>query len=337
MAVQLRILMLVILFCFGESFMTLFKKFTSRGLTATFALALSAWSSSSLAQDYVSVFSYDGQKNETSVSVPVNPERVVVADYAVLDIMDKLELDDKITGLPTTGAMPTYLQKFQKDSDYTNVGTVKELDLEKLMELNPEVIFIGGRLAAKYDELSQIAPVVLLAVDYQHSLMDSVKRNTNTIATIFDKEELAKDLIADFDERITNLKHKAQGKSVVVGMVNANQFKTLGNSGRCSMIGLDIGFNNLAKDIAATHGNEASFELLLKLNPEYVFILDRDSAIGRSGAQLAKDVMNNEIVHKTKAYQENKITYLNSGVWYLSEGGITATDLMLKDIEQALD
>lgn len=317
--------------------MTLFKKFTSRGLTATFALALSTWSSSSLAQDYVSVFSYDGQKNETSVSVPVNPERVVVADYAVLDIMDKLELDDKITGLPTTGAMPNYLQKFQKDSDYTNVGTVKELDLEKLMELNPEVIFIGGRLAAKYDELSQIAPVVLLAVDYQHSLMDSVKRNTNTIATIFDKEELAQDLLADFDERITNLKHKAQGKSVVVGMVNANQFKTLGNSGRCSMIGRDIGFNNLAKDIAATHGNEASFELLLKLNPEYVFILDRDSAIGRSGAQLAKDVMNNEIVHKTKAYQENKITYLNSSVWYLSEGGITATDLMLKDIEQALD
>lgn len=317
--------------------MTLFKKFTSRGLTATFALALSTWSSSSLAQDYVSVFSYDGQKNETSVSVPVNPERVVVADYAVLDIMDKLELDDKITGLPTTGAMPNYLQKFQKDSDYTNVGTVKELDLEKLMELNPEVIFIGGRLAAKYDELSQIAPVVLLAVDYQHSLMDSVKRNTNTIATIFDKEELAQDLLADFDERITNLQQKAQGKSVVVGMVNANQFKTLGNSGRCSMIGRDIGFDNLAKDIAATHGNEASFELLLKLNPEYVFILDRDSAIGRSGAQLAKDVMNNEIVHKTKAYQENKITYLNSSVWYLSEGGITATDLMLKDIEQALD
>ena len=317
--------------------MTLFNKLTSRGLTATFALALSAWSSVSLAQDYVSVFSYDGQKKETSVSVPVNPERVVVADYAVLDIMDKLELDDKITGLPTTGAMPTYLQQFQKDSDYTNVGTVKELDLEKLMELNPEVIFIGGRLAAKYDELSQIAPVVLLTVDYQQSLIDSVKRNTNTIATIFEKEELAQDLIADFDDRITNLQQKAQGKSVVVGMVNANQFKTLGNSGRCSMIGRDIGFNNLAKDIAATHGNEASFELLLKLNPDYVFILDRDSAIGRSGAQLAQDVMNNEIVHKTKAYQENKITYLNSGVWYLAEGGITATDLMLKDIEQALD
>ena len=46
--------------------------------------------------------------------------------------------------------------------------------------------------------------------------------------------------------------------------------------------------------------------------------------------------MNNELVHKTKAYQQDHIFYLNSAVWYLSEGGLSAMDLMLQDIEQAL-
>lgn len=316
--------------------MRMFNNMLSFKLASAMAIFLGAAQHPAFAQEQVSVFSLDQNRNQISVSVPVNPNNVAVADYAILDIMDRLDLGDKITGLSATGAMPEYLRKYQDNKQLTNIGTVKELDLEKLMALEPEVIFIGGRLAAKYEELSAIAPVVFLSVDYSEPLIESVKRNTSTIASIFKTQGKAQELIKSFEDRISKLKAHAQGKSAVVGMVNATQFKTLGNTGRCSMIGRDIGFNNLSKDIVATHGNEASFELLLKLNPEYIFILDRDSAIATQGAKLAKDVMNNELVHKTDAFKNNKITYLNSAVWYLSEGGLTATDLMLQDLETAL-
>lgn len=306
----------------------------SRTLKALALLAVGL-STATQAQETVSVFSYNGARQATTVSVPKNPERVVVIDYAVLDIMDTLGLDDKIVGT-AKGVAPDYLSEIANSPKSANVGTVKAVDLEALMALEPEVIFIGGRLAAKYDQLSAIAPVVLLAVDYDQPLLSSVKRSTDVIATIFGQEQVAQDLLASYEERIAALKSKAQGHSVLIGMVNASQFKTLGNHGRCAFIGQDLGFTNLAADLYSNHGNESSFELLVKLNPEYLFVLDRDSAIGRKGAQLARDVMNNELVHKTRAYQENKLFYLNSAVWYLSEGGLKALDYMLQDLEAAL-
>lgn len=43
------------------------------------------------------------------------------------------------------------------------MGTIKEADLEAVMACDPDVIFIGGRLAPVYDDLSQIALVVFLS------------------------------------------------------------------------------------------------------------------------------------------------------------------------------
>lgn len=310
-----------------------FKKAALLGIVAS-AITLS--SSLAYASDTVKVFTYNGERKESTVEVPVNPTRVAVIDYAALDIIDRLGEGSTVVATPQAAA-PEYLKSYMSNKKLVNTGSVKEVDMEALMAAEPQVIFIGGRLAPKYNELSKIAPVVFLAVDYTKPLLDSVERSTNTVATIYSKKDHAESLLKSFHERLDKLKTEAKGKSVVVGMVNASQFKTLGDQGRGSVIGRDIGFNNLAKDITANHGNESSFELLLKLNPDYVFILDRDSAIGRKGAQLAKDVMSNDLVKKTNASKNGHIYYLNSAVWYLAEGGLTATDYMLKDVEQAFN
>lgn len=119
-------------------------------------------------------------------------------------------------------------------------------------------------------------------------------------------------------------------------MVTSSNFNTLGDGSRCSLIGNEVGFDNLAKDVDSTHGNESSFEVLVSLDPDYIFVLDRDSAIGAEGASLAQDIMDNELVHKTKAHTNDNIVYLTPTVWYLAEGGITATDIMLADLEAGI-
>lgn len=86
-----------------------------------------------------------------------------------------------------------------------------------------------------------------------------------------------------------------------------------------------------------THGNEVSFETVVSLNPEYIFVMDRDSAIGTSGAQLASEIMENELIMKTDAYRNGNLIILeNPGIWYLAEGGITSLGIMLEDLEAAL-
>jgi ABC-type enterochelin transport system, periplasmic component len=66
-------------------------------------------------------------------------------------------------------------------------------------------------------------------------------------------------------------------------------------------------------------------------------VLDRDAAIQTEGAQLAQEVMENDLVKGTQAYQNGNIVYLaHPAVWYTAEGGITALDLMLQDLESEL-
>lgn len=65
--------------------------------------------------------------------------------------------------------------------------------------------------------------------------------------------------------------------------------------------------------------------------------MDRDAAIGTDGAQLAKDIMENELVMGTDAYKNGNVVYLeHPAVWYTAEGGINALDLMLQDLESVL-
>ena len=283
----------------------------------------------------LSVTTLNGNQESVELEVPYDPQRIAILDMAVLDMLDNWGLGNRVVGMPKSSKID-YLLAYNDNADITDLGTLKEVDMEALMASEPDIIFIGGRLSAQYDALSKIAPVVYTAVDNSKGLIQSVKDNAQMIASIFGKEALALEQTEAFDARIDVLKKAAAGKSAIIGMVTSSNFNTLGNGSRCSLIGNEIGFTNLADDVDTTHGNESSFELLADKNPDYIFVLDRDSAINAEGAKLAQEVMNNELVQQTAAYQNDHIVYLTPTVWYLAEGGISALDTMLKDLEAGL-
>ena len=281
------------------------------------------------------VKSLNANDEVVDVEVPYNPQRAAVFNLAVLDMLDVWGLGDRVVGMPKATEID-YLASYYANTDIANLGTLKEADMEALMSSEPDIIFISGRLSAQYDALSAIAPVVYTDTGHETGYMKTTQENIQTVASIFGQEDKSSQIIAEFNTRIDALAAVAKGKSAVVGLVTSSSFNTLGNGARGSIIGNEIGFENLANDVDSTHGNESSFELLVKLNPDYIFVIDRDSAINAEGASLAKDVLENELVAKTTAYQNKQIVYLTPSVWYLVEGGITSTDLMLKDLESAL-
>lgn len=300
-------------------------------------------------REMITIESKNGIKEAVSLEVPYNPERIAVLDLAALDILDNLGVGDRVVGTSDT-SIP-YLTSYSKNDQIANLGTIKEADMEAVMACDPDIIFIGGRLASSYDALSEIAPVVYLPTDVEIGLVESVKQNATTIASIFGLEEKVEEKLTGINTRIDELKTITQGKTALVGMTTSGSFNLLGNDGRCSLIGRELGFDNIGILEAATsgegqqggsgkenttssHGNEASFEIVLKKNPEYIFVMDRDSAIAAEGAQMARDIMENELVKGTDAYQKNQIVYLqNPAIWYMAEGGITALDIMLSDVE----
>lgn len=284
----------------------------------------------------VTITSLDASKNEIELEVPYNPKRIAILDLASLDIIDELGVGDRVVGMASTSI--DYLEKYSNDASIKNLGTIKEADLEAVMECEPDIIFIGGRLSKSYDALSEIAPVVYLATDTNEGLVNSVSKNAKTIASIFGMEDKVDSLMSDFGARIDAIKKISSGKTALVGMTTSGSFNLLGNDGRCSLIGVEAGFNNLiAAGSTSTHGNESSFETVVQQNPDYIFVMDRDSAISTAGAKTAKEIVENELVKTTDAYKNNHIIYLeHSNVWYTAEGGIQALDIMLTDLEKGL-
>ncbi len=261
-----------------------------------------------------------------------------------------------IGGVPTI-TLP-YLESYN-EGDLSIVGSVKTPDLEAVMVCEPDLILMGGRASDSYDELSEIAPVLRRSTDNAGlGLVESVRKNASTIGTIFGESEQVDTLPAQYDARIATLAEFAEGHTCVPGMCTSGSFILLGNDGRCSLIVNEIGFDNIGASAATTgsdsssshgsdssdssgsaptHGNQVSFETIVSLNPEYIFVMDRDSAINASGAQLASEIMENELIMETDAYQNGNLVILeNPGVWYPTEGGITALGIMLSDLESAL-
>ena len=258
---------------------------------------------SSEAPASVTITSLNANKEAAELEVPYDPQRIAILDMASLDILDALGVGDRVVGTASTSL--EYLQDYIND-DIANLGTIKEADLEAVMACEPDVIFIGGRLASSYDALSEIAPVVYLATDTELGVVESVRQNATTIASMFGLEDKVDELMANFDARITALSEFAAGKTAVVGLVTSGSYNVLGNDGRCSMIGREIGFENIGVDAnidTSTHGNEASFEFIVEKAPDYIFVLDRDAAIGTDGAKLAQEIMENELVMGTDAYK----------------------------------
>ena len=319
------------------------KKLVSLILALSLALSLAACSGGAAApaptepSATVTVASLNGAKETVEVAVPYDPQRIAVLDMAALDILDALGVGDRVVGTADTSL--DYLQGYI-GGGIANLGTIKEADLEAVMACDPDVIFIGGRLATSYDALSEIAPVVYLSTDTDLGVVESVRRNAATMASLFGLEDRVEELMAGFDGRIAALSAFAAGKTAIVGMCTSGSFNVLGNDGRCSIIGRELGFDNIGVDAdldTSTHGNEASFEFVVDKDPDYIFVLDRDAAIATEGAKLAQEIVENALIMGTDAYKNGRIIYLaHPAVWYTAEGGITALDTMLSDLESQL-
>ena len=118
----------------------------------------------------------------------------------------------------------------------------------------------------------------------QKGIVESTKANTQTIASIFGKEAEVDAMFNDFQPRIDTLNTLLNGKDVLLGMYNSNALGLMDTESQLNIIAKELGANNLGETIGevekATHGEEASWETIITLDPEYMFILDRSTATG---------------------------------------------------------
>lgn len=267
-----------------------------------------------------------------STQVEVPPSKVVTYDLATLDTLRMLGV--RVAGVPEL-KYPLSLAQF---SQAPKAGTLFEPNYEALNKLQPDLVIVAGRSQPKYADVARVAPTIDLTVDNTR-LLDSVKKNTLSLAGLFNKTEQAKIEIGKVDEAIAALRTKASGagKGLIV-LTTGGRISAYGPGSRFGILHDTFGFAPAVADLkTSTHGQAISFEFIQKTNPDWLFIIDRDAAIGREG-QSAKQFLDNPLVNQTTAWKKGQVVYLDGTGWYLlGSASLPAIKGNIEQLSHALD
>lgn len=265
-----------------------------------------------------------------TLNLTQSPERIVVLGYSELDSLLALGAGDLIVGGPSAN-MPEYLSN--QAPDMTDVGSLKEPNLELIASLEPDLIIANGRTEGLVQELEKIAPVFVFSLAEGDQWESFVAINL-ALASIVDKADQAQASIEDIAEKADILAayNTENPASNMILMLNEGAMSAFGPGSRYSLFFDRLGFNTVDGQIeVGQHGQEISFEGVLALNPDRIFYLDRTKAIG--GDQEANPILSdNPLIKESAAGQTGQIYPLASDIWYLAGDGLSGMEMKLDEL-----
>ncbi|HFI0933692.1 TPA: siderophore ABC transporter substrate-binding protein [Streptococcus suis] len=286
------------------------------------------------------------QTSTGETTVPSNPQKIVVLDYGVADSLRALGKEDTIVGMPKD-SLPTYLKDLKDKKEITNVGNLREVNLETVAELEPDLIILSSRTQDQQAEFEKIAP----AIYFENSTSDylnSVKTNATELAKLFGDEVVkeAESKLADIDTLVQTAqdKNKDTQLTTLTVLLNEGSMAGIAPDGRYSFIYKTLGFQptnlkleeNTQGNQGRSHGSSLSLESVNQINPDIIFVVDRTLAIGGDDTQNS-DILNNALIQETNAGKNKKIITLTPDLWYLSGGGLESTKLMFEEVVAHLE
>ena len=266
--------------------------------------------------------------------VPAAPQRVVVFDLGALDTMHTLGLP--VAGVPKA-QLPDYLGSYAAPR-YTVAGSLFEPDYDALSRLRPDLIIVGGRSSAKYALLSKLAPTVDFSVRSGH-LLEDMDRAVMGLAGLYGQQAKGQALMDQVRAEVADLRPLAsQAAPGVLLMAINDKIMPQAPGSRFGFLFDVFGARSLltAQDIPARGGPAYGFDDLAKLQPQWIYVIDRNTATGSApggGAIIpSQQVFDNAQVRSTPAGQKNQVVFLDPKGWYLM--GSTGPTALLGNVVQ---
>lgn len=258
-----------------------------------------------------------------TVSVPVNPEKVVALDNRTFETLSDWGI--QLVAAPKD-VMPEG-SPYIADESVQNIGNHREPNLELIAAADPDLVIVGQRFASYYEEIKALVPNAVVidfsfdvsetAANPGENLVNGLKDSTIALGQIFDKNEEAAKLVADFDQAIADVKAAYNGTDTIMSVIVSG-----GNIGYAAPVtgrvwgpmyqifgwvaALDI------NDATSDHqGDEISIEAIAQSNPDWIFVLDRDAATSSAGESVpAQDVIDNSpALQNVTAVLEGQVVY----------------------------
>lgn len=241
---------------------------------------------------------------------------VVATSIAVTEILDQLDVSkNQVIGIPQSDSY-TVPKKYQKA---TKIGNAMSPDMEKISNLNPDLILspnsLEGDLSSKYEKLKISSSFLNL------KNLSGMYKSIEELGKLFNKEKQAKKLINEYVDYMTSFREKYQNNVsprvlILMGLPGGSYVVATESSYVGDLVKL-AGGTNIYGDGDGKDFVNVSVEDMLKQQPD--LILRTSHAMPEQVMSYFKEEFsNNETWQQFDAVKNNKVFDLNNEYFGMS-------------------
>ena len=262
------------------------------------------------------------------VTIPAEPKRIVdlSGNSDILSI-----LGYKVIGTANSDAydytkFPSYLEDTLKGAEILGYSMQDTMDVEAVMNLEPDLIVISTVQEKMYTQLSEIAPTVMVeleALDWK----DDIK----SLGKLFNKEDVANKWIEQYESKAKAAGDKVKGEygkdtTYLSFLASGGQFFVFDGAGFGTVLYEDMG---LAKPQGMPEQSNISlpvvtYEGLASIKSDYIFLMATDEDYAK--------LQSNAIWNSLPQVKEGKVVKLGASPYFNQGYSPIGRELLLDEI-----
>lgn len=271
------------------------------------------------------------QSVKGEVKIPLNPKKIVDISGSSEELLIAGHKPIATANIDSyeTDKLPSYIREELKDVKIVGHSMMDTMDMEAILEANPDLIIMSQRQEKIYDQLKEIAPVVMMkdyANDWRSKLTD--------VSKLFDKEEEAKSWLQKYDEKATKLGkevvEKNGEKTYLPVLASSGQFMVFSDGGIGTLINDDMKLarpKNMPKQDGITLPM-VSMEGLTDIDADHIIVIATESD--------KKDLENSAIWAQIRAVKDGNVTILDAAPFFSQSYNPIGKELLLESVKNEL-
>ena len=267
------------------------------------------------------------------VEIPADPQRIVDLS-GNSDILSILGYD--VIGTANSDAydytkLPSYLEETLSGAEILGYSYQDTMDVEAIMNLNPDLIVISTIQEKMYDQLSEIAPTVMIQLEALNW-----KDDVRALGKVFGKEEVANEWIANYEAKAKEAGDKIKSEfgedtTYLSILANPNGFNVFDGAGFGDVLYSDMG---LAKPVGMPEQTDVSlpvvsYEGLASIQADYIFVMGSDEELAQ--------IKSNPIWNSLPEVKEGHVIELPSSPYFNQGYSSIGRELLVNEIGDMLN
>ena len=225
-----------------------------------------------------------------TTEIPNNPKRLVDLSGSAeeLDIIGVPYIACAQTSMFDGVTIPEHLKESFDSRGIETVGNwsgMTDINIERIVELQPDLIIMNAYSEKIYDQLCEIAPTVMLTDDYSYVQW---RNRFLELGEWFDKEDVVEDWLKEYDDKAINLSTKVKehvgNETFAVLERNSVAFGSYYiygvSAGPGEIVFKDLNLNRTDITPADTWANVVDLESLAAVDADHIIFTSDDGTLG---------------------------------------------------------